>query len=75
MENGWGDCGTNVGKARAHQLANKEPISAETVKRMAAFRRHQQNKDVAYSKGCGGLMWMHGVAKVEYRGPKIRLNN
>jgi hypothetical protein len=57
MENGWGDCGTNVGKARAHQLANKEPISAETVKRMAAFRRHQQNKDVAYSKGCGGLMW------------------
>jgi hypothetical protein len=57
MDNGWGDCGTNVGKARAHQLANKEPISAETVKRMAAFRRHQQNKDVAYSKGCGGLMW------------------
>jgi hypothetical protein len=57
MNNGWGDCGTNVGKARAHQLANKEPISAETVKRMAAFRRHQQNKDTPYSQGCGGLMW------------------
>lgn len=57
MNNGWGDCGTNVGKARAHQLANKEPISAETVKRMAAFRRHEQNKDTPYSQGCGGLMW------------------
>jgi hypothetical protein len=57
MDNGWGDCGTNVGKARAHQLANKEPISEETVKRMASFRRHQQNKDVPYTKGCGGLMW------------------
>jgi hypothetical protein len=57
MQHGWGDCGTNVGKARAHQLANKEPISIETVKRMAAFRRHQQNKDVPYSQGCGGLMW------------------
>jgi hypothetical protein len=56
-ENGWGDCGTNVGKARANQLANKEPISEETVKRMASFRRHQQNKDVPYTKGCGGLMW------------------
>jgi hypothetical protein len=56
-ENGWGDCGTNVGKARAHQLANKEPISEETVKRMASFRRHQQHKDVPYTKGCGGLMW------------------
>lgn len=57
MDNGWGDCGTNVGKARANQLANKEPISEETVKRMASFRRHQQNKDVPYTKGCGGLMW------------------
>jgi hypothetical protein len=57
MNNGWGDCGTNVGKARAHQLANKEPISAETVKRMAAFRRHEKNKDTPYSQGCGGLMW------------------
>jgi hypothetical protein len=56
-ENGWGDCGTNVGKARANQLANKEPISEETVKRMASFRRHQQHKDVPYTKGCGGLMW------------------
>jgi hypothetical protein len=24
---------------------------------MASFKRHQQHKDVAYSEGCGGLMW------------------
>jgi hypothetical protein len=24
---------------------------------MAAFRRHQENKDTPYSEGCGGLMW------------------
>ena len=24
---------------------------------MASFKRHQQNKDVPYSEGCGGLMW------------------
>lgn len=50
-------CGTRVGWARANQLANKEPISAQTVKRMASFNRHRQNKDVPYSEGCGGLMW------------------
>lgn len=56
-ENGWGSCGTAVGKARANQLANKEPISRDTIARMASFKRHQQNKDVAYGEGCGGLMW------------------
>lgn len=56
-KNGWGDCGTSVGKTRANQLANGEAISEETIARMSAFRRHQQNKDVPYSEGCGGLMW------------------
>jgi hypothetical protein len=42
---------------RANQLAKKEPISLTTVKRMAAFIRHQENKDVSYDSGCGGLMW------------------
>lgn len=56
-KNGWGDCGTPVGKARANQLANREPISRDTIARMAAFRRHQENKDTPYSEGCGGLMW------------------
>jgi len=50
-------CGTLVGWARANQLAKGEPISLETVKRMAAFIRHQQNKNVPYNEGCGGIMW------------------
>jgi len=50
-------CGTPVGWARANQLAKREPISLDTVKRMAQFNRHRQNKDVPYEQGCGGLMW------------------
>lgn len=56
-KHGWGDCGTNVGKQRAHQLCNGENISRETIARMSAFRRHQQYKDTPYSEGCSGLMW------------------
>jgi hypothetical protein len=56
-EHGWGSCGTMVGKARAHQLANRLPISRDTIARMASFKRHEQNKNVLYEKGCGGLMW------------------
>ena len=56
-ENGWGSCGEATGKARANQLANKEPISRDTIARMASFKRHQQHKDVPYSEGCGALMW------------------
>jgi HK97 family phage prohead protease len=55
-ENG-SDCGTPVGWTRANQLANREKISRDTIARMASFKRHQQNKDVPYSEGCGGLMW------------------
>ena len=55
--NGWGRCGTGVGKARAHQLAKREPISEETIARMAAFERHRRNSDTPYGEGCGGLMW------------------
>lgn len=50
-------CGTPVGWARANQLAKGEPISEDTIKRMASFNRHRQNKDVPYEEGCGGLMW------------------
>ena len=50
-------CGTKVGWTRSSQLANKKPISRDTIARMASFKRHQQHKDVPYSDGCGGLMW------------------
>ena len=67
-ENGWGSCGTPVGKARAHQLANREPISRDTIARMASFKRHQQHSDVPYGEGCGGLMWdaWGGTAGIEW---------
>jgi hypothetical protein len=57
-KNGWGDCGTGVGKERANQLAKREPISKETIKRTRSFlARSEQHKDVPYSEGCGGLMY------------------
>jgi hypothetical protein len=57
-ENGWGSCGTPVGKARANQLAKGEPISEETIARMAAFERHRQNSKKELGDGCGRLMWL-----------------
>jgi len=57
-ENGWGSCGTSVGKARANQLANREPISRDTIARMSAFKRHQQNSQRELGDGCGRLMWL-----------------
>lgn len=57
-KNGWGDCGTPVGKIRANQLANREPISEDTIARMAAFERHRQNSDKRLGDGCGRLMWL-----------------
>lgn len=57
-ENGWGSCGTSVGKARANQLANREAISRDTIARMSAFQRHQQNSQRELGDGCGRLMWL-----------------
>lgn len=57
-ENGWGSCGTDVGKQRANQLAKGESISRETIARMAAFERHRQNSDKPLGDGCGRLMWL-----------------
>jgi hypothetical protein len=73
-ENGWGTCGTPVGKARANQLANREPLSRDTIARMASFKRHQQHADVPYTEGCGGLMWdaWGGTAGVEWAIRKLK---
>lgn len=57
-ENGWGDCGTDVGKQRANQLAKGEPISEDTIARMASFERHRQNSTKELGDGCGRLMWL-----------------
>jgi len=73
-ENGWGSCGTQVGKVRANQLANREPISEETIARMSAFRRQQQNKNTPYGEGCGGLMWdaWGGDAGIDWAERKLK---
>ena len=57
-ENGWGSCGTDVGKQRANQLANSENISEDTISRMASFERHRQNSQKELGDGCGRLMWL-----------------
>ena len=57
-KNGWGDCGTDVGKQRANQLAKGEAISRDTIARMSAFERHRQNSDKKLGDGCGRLMWL-----------------
>lgn len=59
-KNGWGSCGTEVGKTRASQLANGRPLSVDTVKRMYSYlSRHradlQSSKE--YGDGCGKLMY------------------
>ena len=59
-KNGWGSCGTGVGKQRANQLAKGEPISVETIKRMYSYlSRHEGDLDSSksYSDGCGKLMY------------------
>jgi len=55
-ENG-SSCGTKVGWTRANQLANKKPISRDTIARMASFKRHEKNSKGSYDEGCGPLMW------------------
>ena len=59
-KNGWGSCGTAVGKTRASQLAKGENISVDTLKRMYSYlSRHKSDltssKD--YESGCGKLMY------------------
>jgi hypothetical protein len=57
-KNGWGDCGTPVGKIRANQLAKGESISRETIARMSSFERQRQNSNKPLGDGCGRLMWL-----------------
>jgi hypothetical protein len=76
-KNGWGSCGTAVGKQRANQLAKGEAISEETISRMAAFERHRQNSDKELGDGCGRLMWLawggdEGIAWAQRKLKQIR---
>jgi hypothetical protein len=72
-KNGWGSCGTPVGKARANQLAKGEAVSKETISRMAAFERHRQNSQKELGDGCGRLVWLcwGGDAGIEWAQRKL----
>lgn len=59
-ENGWGSCGTDVGKQRAHDLARAgQEHSLETLTRMYSYgSRHKGDWDSSksFEDGCGYLM-------------------
>ena len=52
-------CATQVGKVRAQQLAKKEPISVETIKRMYSYlSRAEVNYDESDTKACGTISYL-----------------
>ena len=61
-QNGWGDCGTDVGKQRAHDLARAgQEHSLETLTRMYSYgSRHKVDYESSKSieEGCGYLMML-----------------
>lgn len=76
-KNGWGSCGTGVGKQRANQLANGKPISVSTIKRMASYlQRHAKDLDASksYEDGCGKLMYDSWGGKAGLRWAESKLN-
>jgi hypothetical protein len=77
-ENGWGSCGTSVGKQRANQLASGEPISLDTVKRMYSYlSRHAGDLDSSkgYDDGCGRLMYDSWGGKSALSWAESKLND
>jgi len=52
-------CATQVGKVRAQQLAKKEPISVETIKRMYSYlSRAEVNYDESDTTSCGTISYL-----------------
>ena len=77
-ENGWGSCGTSVGKRRASQLASKSPITISTIKRMRSFlARHAGDlkSSKSYSDGCGKLMYDAWGGKAGLRWAESKLKS
>jgi hypothetical protein len=77
-ENGWGSCGTEVGKIRANQLANGEAISLDTVKRMYSYlSRHAVDLEssTGYGDGCGKLMYDSWGGKSALSWAESKLND
>jgi hypothetical protein len=64
-KNGWGGCGTSVGKQRANQLANGEAISLDTIKRMYSYLSRHEVDLLMYDSwgGKAALNWSHNKLK------------
>jgi hypothetical protein len=76
-ENGWGSCGTSVGKQRANQLAKGEPISKDTIKRMYSYLSRHKNDLIpskGYGDGCGKLMYdsWGGLSALSWAESKVK---
>jgi len=57
--NDGGKCATQVGKIRAQQLAQKKPISLETIKRMHSYlSRAEEFYDENDTKACGTISYL-----------------
>ena len=77
-ENG-NKCATQVGKVRAQQLANREPVSLDTVRRMRAFLiRQKDNYELARDRkdydACGYISYLlwGGEAALPWTEKKLR---
>jgi hypothetical protein len=68
-------CATQVGKVRAQQLAKKEPITVETIKRMFSYlSRAGEYYDEGDTEACGTISYLlwGGKAGLRWAGAKLK---
>jgi len=67
-------CATQVGKIRAQQLANKENISLETIKRMYSYlSRAEEYYDEGNNEACGTISYLLWGGKAGLRWAESKL--
>ena len=73
-ENQGNKCATQTGKVRAQQLANGEPISEETIKRMYSYlSRAEEYYDPNSTTECGTISYLLWGGKAGLRWSKSKL--
>jgi hypothetical protein len=73
-ENQGNKCATQTGKVRAQQLANGEPISEETIKRMYSYlSRAEEDYDPNSTTECGTISYLLWGGKAGLRWSKSKL--
>jgi TusA-related sulfurtransferase len=68
-------CATQVGKVRAQQLAKKEAVTVETIKRMFSYlSRAEEYYDEGNSEACGTISYLlwGGKAGLRWAGSKLK---